>query len=108
MAVIRAFRAGAPGLGRRFAALPRLIKATLKGEYDGWRRLLLMAAAAVYIVSPIDLVPEMFLLVFGLIDDAFVLTWLAGAFLAETDRFLAWEQQRGRGPSVIQVEVVNS
>jgi uncharacterized membrane protein YkvA (DUF1232 family) len=108
MALLRAFRAGTPGLGRRFAARPRMIKASLKREYDGGHRLLLMVAAAMYIVSPIDMVPELFLVVFGLIDDAFVLTWLAGTFLAETERFLEWEQQHGRGPSVIRVEVVNS
>jgi uncharacterized membrane protein YkvA (DUF1232 family) len=108
MALIRAFGAGTPGLGRRIAALPRMIKASLTGQYDGGHRLLLMVAAAMYIVSPIDMVPELVLMVFGLIDDAFVLTWLAGTFLAETERFLEWEQQRGRGPSVIRVEVLNS
>ena len=84
-----------------------MIKASLKGEYDGGWRLLLMAAAAVYVVSPIDAVPELFLLAFGLIDDAFVVTWLAGTFLSETERFLEWEKSRGRGPSVVEAEVVN-
>jgi uncharacterized membrane protein YkvA (DUF1232 family) len=107
MAFIRAFRPDTPGIGQRLAALPRMIKASVKREYDGGHRLLLMAVAALYIVSPIDAVPELFWLLFGLIDDAFVITWLAGALLSETERFLEWEKQRGRGPSVIQAEVVN-
>src|SRR5262249_729059 len=67
-AILRAFKPGTPGFGRRVAALPRLLKASLRREYDGGARLLLMAAASLYIVSPVDLLPEAFLFVFGLID----------------------------------------
>jgi uncharacterized membrane protein YkvA (DUF1232 family) len=91
VALVRAFRP--PGVGRRLAAFPRMIKATLSGKYDGGVRLLLMAAASLYIVSPIDAIPELFTAFIGLIDDAFVATWLAGALLAETDRFLEWERR---------------
>ena len=72
-----------------------MIKATTRGEYDGGLRLALMAGAAAYIVSPIDLIPEVFLLVFGLVDDAVMVTWLAGAVLSETERFLEWEKAAG-------------
>jgi uncharacterized membrane protein YkvA (DUF1232 family) len=85
---------GGPSLGRRMAALPRMIRASMRGEYDGRARLALMSMATVYVVSPIDLVPEAFLLVLGLADDALMVTWLAGALLAETERFLAWEAGR--------------
>jgi uncharacterized membrane protein YkvA (DUF1232 family) len=84
-----------------------MLKASLRGEYDGGQRLLLMAAASLYIVSPIDVLPELFAAVFGLIDDVFVATWLAGALMAETERFLEWEKSRGSGPSVIVAEVIN-
>ena len=108
MALVNAFRPDAPGIGRRIAALPRLIIASIKKEYDGGQRLLLMAAASLYIVSPLDMVPEIFFALFGLIDDAFVITWLVGALLSETERFLEWEKARGRGPSVVQSEVLKS
>jgi Protein of unknown function (DUF1232) len=97
VALARALTAGArggPGLGARLAALPRMIKATASGEYDGGMRLALMTAATVYVVSPFDFVPELFLAVFGLVDDVVMVTWLAGAVLAETDRFLEWEARR--------------
>ncbi|GLH98427.1 hypothetical protein Pa4123_37020 [Phytohabitans aurantiacus] len=93
----RAITAGArggPSIGKRLAALPRMIKATMKGEYDGGLRLALMSAAMIYVASPIDAVPEALLLVLGLADDALVITWLAGAVLAETERFLTWEARR--------------
>jgi hypothetical protein len=85
---------GGPGLGKRLAALPRMLKATASGEYDGGVRLAMMAAAVAYVASPVDLMPELFLTVFGLADDALMITWLAGSVLAETERFLAWEKSR--------------
>ncbi|MGB2568312.1 MULTISPECIES: YkvA family protein [Micromonospora] len=96
-ALARALAAGArggPSLGARVAALPRMIRATARGEYDGGLRLALMAAATAYVVSPVDVVPELFLTVFGLLDDAVMVTWLAGSVLAETERFLEWEAAR--------------
>lgn len=83
---------GGPSIGKRLAAVPRMMRATMRKEYDGGMRVALMAAATAYIVSPVDLVPEGFLLMFGLADDAVMLTWLAGSVLSETERFLAWEK----------------
>ncbi|MEH0843457.1 YkvA family protein [Micromonospora sp. CPCC 205711] len=96
-ALARALMAGArggPSLGARLAALPRMMRATARGEYDGGLRLAMMAAATAYVVSPVDVVPELFLTVFGLLDDAVMVTWLAGSVLSETERFLEWEAGR--------------
>ncbi|MGK5443411.1 YkvA family protein [Micromonospora sp. URMC 105] len=96
-ALARALMAGArggPSLGQRLAALPRMIRATTRGEYDGGLRLAMMTAATAYVLSPVDVVPELFLTVFGLVDDAVMVTWLAGSVLAETERFLEWEDRR--------------
>ncbi|MGK5738404.1 YkvA family protein [Micromonospora sp. URMC 103] len=98
-ALARALAAGArggPTLGARLAALPRMIRATARGEYDGGLRLALMTAATAYIVSPVDLLPEIPLAIFGLADDAVMVTWLAGSVLAETERFLEWEARRSQ------------
>jgi uncharacterized membrane protein YkvA (DUF1232 family) len=91
---IRSSHRGGPTLGQRFTSLPRMLGATLSGRYDGKWRVFAMLAALAYIVSPIDLIPELFFSVFGLADDAFVAAWLAGAVLSETERFLIWEHRR--------------
>jgi uncharacterized membrane protein YkvA (DUF1232 family) len=95
-AVRLALRPGGPSLGERAAALPRLVRATFSGRYPGTStgRLLLIAVAAAYLVSPVDVVPEMFLGLFGLADDALVAGWIAAQLVEETEGFLAWE----RGP----------
>jgi len=71
-----------------------MVRATFSGQYTGVSkgRLLLMLAAAGYIVSPIDLIPEAVAPVLGLADDALVLSWLATRLVEETEAFLAWEQ----------------
>ena len=100
LAVVRAAsRPGGPALGERALAVPRLVRATLDGSYAGTTlgRLGLVAAAAAYVASPVDLLPESVLVV-GLADDAVVLTWAARAFVDETDRFLAWEAGQGHRP----------
>jgi uncharacterized membrane protein YkvA (DUF1232 family) len=101
-AVWRAVRAGhrpgTPGLGERLRALPRLVALTALGRYSGTTRvrLLAMLAGVLYVLSPVDLVPELFVPLLGLVDDAFVVAWLAGSVLLETERFLDWEQQQHR------------
>jgi uncharacterized membrane protein YkvA (DUF1232 family) len=98
-ALARALMSGArggPSVGKRVAALPRMLKATARGQYDGGLRVAMMAAATAYVISPIDVIPEALFLVLGLADDAVMITWLAGTVLAETERFLEWEKERDR------------
>lgn len=119
-AVRGTLRPGEPGVGERVRALPRLVLTTLSGRYHGTTRgrLGLMGLAVVYIVSPLDVLPDLLPLI-GVADDAMVLAWLAGAVLTETGDFLAWERAdptpRGRAgrspfrhgrPDVVQGRVV--
>ena len=57
---------GGPSIGKRLSALPRMVKASMKGEYDGGMRVAMMAAATAYVVSPVDFLPEAGLFIFGL------------------------------------------
>lgn len=98
-AVTQGRRFDAPGLGDRLRSLPRMAIGALSGRYSelGRGKVALFVLALAYLVSPIDLVPEAFFGVLGLGDDAIVAVWLGGAFLVETERFLAWERSRALG-----------
>jgi uncharacterized membrane protein YkvA (DUF1232 family) len=91
-----------PNVGELFKATPRMLGAWAGGRYRGIStgRVLAMLAAAGYLVSPIDLVPEGLFAFIGLVDDAAVAVWLAGALLDETSRFADWERMmpRTEGP----------
>jgi uncharacterized membrane protein YkvA (DUF1232 family) len=93
-AIRTAMRPGSPALGERLASLPRLVRATFRGEYAGTTRgrLLLMLGAVAYVVSPVDVLPEAFLPLIGLADDAMVVSWIAASLINETESFLRWER----------------
>jgi uncharacterized membrane protein YkvA (DUF1232 family) len=95
-AISRGRRPGTPGPAERARALPRMVGDALSGRYAalGRGRLAMLGLALAYLVSPLDVVPEAVVPLLGLVDDGVVALWLGGAFLAETDRFLAWEQDR--------------
>jgi uncharacterized membrane protein YkvA (DUF1232 family) len=95
-ALRNARRPGAPGIGAHLAAVPRMLALGLTGRYPGLSksRLAMALLGVLYVVSPVDLMPEILLGVFGLGDDALVAAWVAGAVLSETDAFLRWEADR--------------
>ncbi|WP_137120125.1 YkvA family protein [Segeticoccus rhizosphaerae] len=109
-AVRASTRAGSPGLLTRVAALPRLTLATVRGDYRGAtvRELLILLGAVAYVVSPVDLMPEAVLGVFGLGDDAVVVGWVAVTVVNLTEDFLAWEGTRPhrRAPDVVPGDVI--
>ena len=96
-----------PGLADRLRAVPRLVRSTVSGDYSGTSRgrLAALVAAAVYVVSPVDLLPEWLPLI-GLADDAVVISWLTAAVLGETGGFLRWERSVGRPPAGTHEDVV--
>lgn len=71
----------------------RLVLAYAKGSYReiSWRSLLILVAAVVYFVMPVDLVPD-FILGLGLLDDAAILAWTLRTLNQDLERFLAWER----------------
>ena len=96
-ALLRVFKPGTPGLGKRLAALPRMITATMRGEYDGGARLRHDGRGRRVTSSRRSTSsPRRLPAVLGLVDDAAMVAWLAGALLAETERFLEWERDRAR------------
>jgi uncharacterized membrane protein YkvA (DUF1232 family) len=93
-------RPGSAGLAERAAAVPRMLSAMMRGEYRGttFGHVALLAAAVAYVVSPVDFMPEALFSVFGLADDAFVVTWLVAALVNDTEAFLDWERTAGGSP----------
>lgn len=91
-------KTGSPGLWARVRAIPRMLGAGMRGEYAGMgkSKLVLLAASVVYIVSPIDIIPD-FLLVIGVADDFGVFLWMLGTLLGESGRYVELERKTVRG-----------
>lgn len=76
----------------RLMVFSRMIRSYVTGHYRGIKvtNLLLIVAAVVYFVTPLDLVPD-FIPITGLIDDFTVVLWVYNKLQEEIDAYLAWE-----------------
>lgn len=75
-----------------FRTLVRLVVAYARGNYRDIppASMVTVVAGLVYVVSPLDLIPDP-VPVFGFSDDAVVIGWVLKSVRAELDAFRAWE-----------------
>ncbi len=75
-----------------------MLRDVLKGRYRPvpWPALGWMLAALVYLVSPLDLIPDMLVLV-GVLDDALIVGWLLTRVDAALAPYRAWREAQGEG-----------
>lgn len=75
-------------------ALIRLIRAYAAGDYRAikWESMVLVVAGIVYLVSPLDLIPDF--LPGGLADDAVIVAFVVGMVHEELVDFREWEQSQ--------------
>lgn len=72
----------------------RLLSAYASGRYTNipWDSLVLLVASVLYLVLPVDLVPD-FIPALGYLDDAALLAWALAAVKTDLENFAAWESQ---------------
>ncbi|WP_017599682.1 MULTISPECIES: YkvA family protein [Nocardiopsis] len=79
---------------QRMGAVPRMVGARLSGRYPELSGVKLagMLALFLYIISPIDFIPELIVPILGVADDVGVAVWLTTMLLGESERFVRWER----------------
>ena len=79
----------------KFGVVYRLFKAYASGKYRNipWKSLLLITAALIYFVSPVDLIPDV-LVGIGFTDDFAILLMVYKAVHSEVEKFLDWEKSQ--------------
>lgn len=72
--------------------LVRLVRSYISGEYREIQTSTIVSGFAVllYVLSPLDLVPD-FIPVLGFLDDLSLVSWFLGKFQAEITRYREWE-----------------
>ena len=72
--------------------LVRLVRSYISGEYREIETSTIVSGFAVllYVLSPIDLVPD-FIPVLGFLDDLSLVSWFLGKFQTEITRYREWE-----------------
>lgn len=73
----------------------RLLRAYVKREYTDipWQSLILIVAAVLYFLVPIDVIPD-FILGLGYVDDAAIIAWVVKTLQSVLDDFRKWESAR--------------
>lgn len=77
----------------KLVLMGRFAKAYAVGTYRSVssKTVLMVLAAIIYFVNPLDLIPDLMPVV-GLTDDIAVLLWIYKALGTEVDKFIAWEK----------------
>ncbi|WP_375562199.1 YkvA family protein [Bernardetia sp. OM2101] len=77
----------------KFKTLLRLIRALYKKEYKDfpWGSLVKATATIIYLVSPLDLIPD-FIPFVGMMDDFALISWTIGSLSDDIRDFENWEE----------------
>jgi uncharacterized membrane protein YkvA (DUF1232 family) len=81
------------GLTGRLLALIRMVRCWVNREYRDvpWQTLVLVTASLVYLVTPVDAIPD-FIPLIGFTDDVAVITAVIASVGRDLERFLQWEK----------------
>lgn len=92
---IAKYRSEIGEIGADLPILLRLARSWASGEYRRipLKAIVLILAAALYFVNPLDLIPD-FLPVIGYVDDAAVVGYVLRSLRRELDVYRAWEAER--------------
>lgn len=96
------------GLMRKIPDIYRMIKYWRKGIYPvNSIDMILPILGILYIISPIDLLPEIAVPVLGIADDLAVLSLTLPKLLKEVDKFLLWEaKQKGNLQNISDATII--
>lgn len=77
-------------------AMLRMLRSWYAREYEGFSKetVLSLIASVIYIVNPIDFIPD-FIPVIGKMDDRWVIRHMVKKLNVEIQRFMAWEVEQG-------------
>jgi uncharacterized membrane protein YkvA (DUF1232 family) len=83
----------AKGMTGRLLALIRMVRCWVNREYRDvpWQTLVLVTASLVYLVTPVDAIPD-FIPILGFTDDVAIISAVIASVGRDLERFLQWEK----------------
>ena len=92
------------GFVKKIPDIFRMVKMWRKGDYP-MRSLdiILPLLGLLYVISPIDLLPEVAVPVIGVLDDLAVLSLAIPKLIREVDKFLLWEAEQKYDSGITKV-----
>jgi uncharacterized membrane protein YkvA (DUF1232 family) len=76
----------------------RLLKSYANGSYREmhWDSMIMIVTTVAYFLMPMDLIPD-FIVGFGFLDDAALLSWTMSSLKSDIDKFVEWERLNANG-----------
>ncbi|MXS72404.1 YkvA family protein [Chryseobacterium binzhouense] len=96
------------GFVRKIPDIFRMVNLWRKGLYPVKSiNMILPLMGILYVISPIDLVPDFIIPVVGVLDDLAVLSFTIPKLIKEVDKFLLWEtEQKFSKTRIIDTDIV--
>lgn len=98
------------GFVRKIPDIFRMVRMWKRGQYPMRSiDMILPLLGMLYVISPIDILPDFALPVLGIMDDLAILSLVIPKLIREVDKFLIWETERKystAGAKVIDAEIV--
>lgn len=95
------------GFIQKIPVIARMIRSIMqKGGYKPeFKNILLPGLVMLYLVSPLDIIPD-WIPVIGVFDDLALLALAIPMLVSEAERFIAWEVSRKSDTNVVEAEIV--
>ena len=95
------------GFIQKIPVIARMIKSIMgKGGYKPqFKNIILPGLVLVYLISPLDIIPD-WLPVIGVLDDLALLAFAIPMLIAEAEKFVQWEASQKTDSNVIDAEII--
>ena len=95
------------GFIQKIPVIIRIIKSIMgKGGYKPqFKNIILPGLVLVYLISPLDIIPD-WLPVIGVLDDLALLAFAIPMLIAEAEKFVQWEASQKTDSNVIDAEII--
>ncbi|UJF28729.1 DUF1232 domain-containing protein [Kaistella sp. 97-N-M2] len=95
------------GFIRKIPVMVRMVRSIMsKGGYKPeFKNVVLPALVLIYLVSPLDIIPD-WIPVIGVLDDLALLAFAMPMLISEAEKFVAWEASLRPDRDAIEAEIV--
>ena len=85
----------------------RMVKSIMSknGYKPEFKNVILPALVIVYLISPLDIIPDWIPLI-GVLDDLALLALAMPMLISEAEKFVAWEESLKSDPKILEAEIV--
>ena len=96
------------GFIKKIPVIIRMVRSILSknGYKPEFKNVVLPALVLVYLISPLDIIPD-WIPIIGVFDDLALLAFAMPLLITEAEKFVAWEASKTPDSNVIEAEIIS-